>query len=146
MINAPTTTFRRRPPPPLVFWILWVAFLGSITVYQVELGGGLPHGGNAGPQALNLPVVLGAVQFVVAALIRWIVIPKVTDGVRLLPLMVVGLALSESLTFYGIFLVASNMPQTQLAFLVASFFGVLQFAPFYAPPRDLAASSSGLRG
>jgi hypothetical protein len=133
-MNSPNPS-RRRIPPPLIFWILWIGFLGSIGIYQVELGGGLPHGANQAPQAWNLPLILAALQVSVATVIRWFVIPKVTDQTRLLPLMVVGLALSEAVAFYGIFLIGPDMPQTKLQFLLAAFCCTLQFAPYYAPAR-----------
>ena len=135
---------KRKTPPPLVFWILWIAFLSSIGVYQLELGGGIPHGSNQSLQAWNLPLLLSALQLTVATVIRWLVIPKVTDPAKLLPLMVVGLALSEAVVFYGIFLVGQDMPQTRLQFLIGAFFSILQFAPFYAPAQR-ATSGSGSR-
>ena len=59
-------------------------------------------------------------------------IPKARYLRRLLVLMVVGLALSESVVFYGIFLFRADMPATKMALFVLSLLSALQFVPVYA--------------
>jgi hypothetical protein len=116
----------------IVLWVLWVALCTSIVVYQVSLGGGILHGSNASPQGVHFPMPLVLIQIAVASLIRWVIIPRVSEPHRLLVLLIVGLALSEAVGFYGIFLVSRDMPETKMAIFYLSLISALQFAPIYA--------------
>ncbi len=119
-------------PPMTVFWILWSAFLCAIAAYQFTLGHGIPQGHDAPSAGLNPIVLIALIELIVATGIRWFLIPRVSARYRMLVLMIIGIALSESAEFYGIFLIPANMPQTKLVLFVASFVSVLQFAPVFA--------------
>ena len=103
-----------------------------MVVYQFGLGGGIPYGtniDNALPPAGIL--IFSGLEVVGALAIRWLFIPKGYERRTLLYLFVAGLALSESLTFFGIFLVPRGYPQTKMVYLVVSSLCALQLAPLF---------------
>ena len=65
------------------------------------------------------------------SLIRWLVIPKLNDNLKLLRAMIVGLALCEGSGFMQIFLLGKEYPDTQKLIFVLAVLGVVQFAPTY---------------
>jgi len=71
---------------------------------------------------------------VLAAAVRWLVIPKLKEQQKLLVTMIVGLALSEQPIFVSLFLIGADYPQYQIAVLMASVVSLIQFAPSYATP------------
>jgi hypothetical protein len=103
-----------------------------MVVYQFGLGGGIPFGTNIDrtlpPTAI---LIVSGMEVVATLVIRWLFIPKGHNRRTLLYLFVAGLALSESLTFFGIFLVPHGYPQTKMAFLVTSVLCIAQMAPFF---------------
>jgi len=128
---------------PSVLWILWGSILGSIFIYQFKLGHGLPAGHDV-RSVMGDPVIwVCIVTLLVAAVVRWVLIPRVTDLKRLLVFLLVGLALSEAVTFYGIFLFHADMPETKTGLFVLSVLSVLQFVPTYA--KAPAATGDGFR-
>ena len=125
-------------PPVIVLWVLWFAFVCAIVIYQFTLGHGIPQGPNAPSAGLNPLIFMAVGEIVVAAFIRWFLIPRVGTRQKMLVLMVIGIALSESAEFFGIFLVSADMPQTKLALFVASLLSALQFAPLFASPKPVS--------
>jgi len=118
----------------LVMWIIWFAQLQAAFVFQWFLAGGFSKGENvAEPMALWLWLVC-LIPLVVAAGVRWLVIPKIVQPVQQLVAMIVGLALSEASVLMGIFLVAPDYPQNQIGLLMVAVVSLIQFAPSYATP------------
>jgi len=116
----------------LVLWIIWFALVSSIVAYQLILGHGIPHGSNV-PETETSPIAAVAIGEIAAAcVIRWLLIPKTHGAGKLLVLMIIGLALSESAEFFGLFLVPDNQPETKLAIWILSLLSALQFMPVYA--------------
>ena len=103
-----------------------------MVVYQFKLGGGILRGVDARSAFENPILWLCFAWLFGAAFIRWWVIPKTTRMQRLLVLAVVGLALSEAVTFHEIFLFPRDMPGTKMALFVASLLSAVQFMPVYA--------------
>jgi hypothetical protein len=118
-----------------VLWVFWGAMVAAIFFYQFALGHGIPLGANARTQEFQLPVDLALAQIAIAAVLRWVVVPRVSEPAALLPLLVVGLVLSEAVEFYGIFLVPGDMAATKLVFFIGSLLSALQFIPVYASPK-----------
>ena len=115
-------------------WIIWFAQLQAAFVFQWFLAGGFSKGENAAePMALWLWLVC-LIPLVVAAGVRWLVIPKIVQPVQQLVAMIVGLALSEASVLMGIFLVAPDYPQNQIGLLMVAVVSLIQFAPSYATP------------
>ena len=129
MIDAGTTPQKAKAP---VLWILWITILMSLFLYQFKLGHGLTKGHDARPVFQNPMIWLCVFNLIAAAVVRWWFIPKTTDLKRLLVLLIIGLALSEAVTFFGIFLFQSDMPETKTGLFVLSVLSVLQFMPLYA--------------
>ena len=121
----------------LVIWVIWFSLLVSVVIYQFALGRGIPVGENVREEGLNVFVVMSCTQVLIASLIRWILIPRAGAPGKLLVLMIIGLALSESVEFFGLFLISSDQPSTKLALWILSLVSIAQFAPIYAmSPRQ----------
>lgn len=126
-------------PQQMVLWFLWLSMLNAIVLYPFLLGAGLPRGVDVGGGVH--PVLLVALaQLAVATALRWLLIPRAQTTGRVLVLMVLGLALSESAELYGLFLVPADRPETKLWLWGLALAGALQFAPVYARPAPASAS------
>ncbi|QTN31583.1 hypothetical protein HZ994_04335 [Akkermansiaceae bacterium] len=120
----------RKPPVPFVFWIIWFAILNGLFIILFFAAGGIPEGTNEGETPMGLVLVAMALAAVSMA-IRFLLIPRIKDLAKLLPAMVVGLALAEAIGMIGMFVIPKNLPQTQIALFVTSVSAVLAYAPFY---------------
>ena len=109
-----------------------------MAAYQFTLGHGIPQGHDVPSAGLNPIVLVALIELIVATGIRWFLIPRASARQKKLVLMIIGIALSESAEFYGIFLVSTDMPQTKLALFAASFASVLQFAPVFVSPKAIS--------
>ena len=131
------------PSPPqnlkaLVLWVLWFCMVCSIPLYQFMLGHGWLRRDDARSAMQNPIFWLSAGLLAVAAIVRWVFIPQTINSRTLLILLVIGLAQSESVEFYSIFLFPPDMPQTKMGLFALSLLSALQFAPFYARNADPA--------
>jgi hypothetical protein len=127
------------PPKKLVLWIIWFALTSSIVVYQFILGHGVPQGTNEPTTAIHPMALVAVATIAMASLVRWLLIPRNREAGKLLVLMIVGLALSESAQLFGLFLIPSGQPETKLAIWILALLSALQFMPVYAnerPPSD----------
>lgn len=124
----------------LVLWVLWFAMTCAIVFYQVFLGHGWLKGDDARPM-MQYPVIWLCVAWLaIATTVRWAVIPRVPDFRRLLFCLIIGLAFSESVEFFSLFLFPSDMPTTKMGLFVLSVLSALQFMPIYA--RNLVSPPS----
>ena len=135
-MNAPP----RKDPPTLVFWVIWAALTGGVGLYQAKLGGGWLAGKDEG-SAFEMPVTYVALGFVfVASVLRWWVIPRTATKPRLLVGMIVGLALSEAVEFFSLFLYPRTMPETKMGLCALAWLSMAQFVPVYAHPAGTGGS------
>lgn len=118
------------PQTRFVAWVIWAAILFGLFVLQFVIGGGLPLGEDQGDVSIVLSI-LPLCALLVATVIRWVVIPRVTGEQQQLTMMIIGVALAESAQIIQLFVIGSDFPETQRAFLILSVIGVLQFAPTY---------------
>ena len=119
-----------RSPDQLIAWVIWGAILMGLFVLQFFIGGGIP----TGDQMENPPTVMSLICIAgvaIGTLIRWLVIPKLNDNLKLLRAMIVGLALCEGSGIQQIFLLGKEYPDTQKLIFVLAVLGVVQFAPTY---------------
>jgi len=58
-----------------------------------------------------------------------------THARQLLTMMIVGVALSETVEFHGIFLFTADQPETKLSPFLLALVSVAQFMPVYASPK-----------
>ena len=137
----PNTAPQARPQV-LVLWVLWFAMTCAIVFYQVALGHGWLKGDDARPM-LGYPLIWLCVAWLaVAAAVRWAVIPRVTDSRRLLICLIIGLAFSESVEFFGLFLFPADMPTTKMGLFLLSLLSALQFMPTYANTMQVSSISN----
>ena len=122
----------------LVLWIIWALLVCGIVIYPFALGGGVPIGPNAETAGVNFAVVLAVGQIIIASVVRWLLIPRTKTAGQLLVLMIIGLALSEAVEFYGLFLVPTDQPSTKLGLWVLTILSGIQFIPLYATSKEKA--------
>lgn len=118
-------------PTLLIFWIIWFAILQGLVLIQFFVGGGIPKGADQGDPPTLFLVIAGALALAALA-IRFTVIPKIETVAKLMPAMIIGLALSEAVGFVGIFLVGKEFPTTRLGLFVLALCCIASLAPVYA--------------
>jgi hypothetical protein len=110
----------------LVWWVIWGATLSGLVLLYLFLVQGKPL---PAPSAENpLQGLVGVVPLFVSIVLRWLVVPRLTDPTRALVGFIVGVALAEACGLLGIFL---GGPYRDSLF-VLGVLGVAQFVPFYA--------------
>lgn len=88
-----------------------------------------PTGGLASGGGLNQSLwPLALFPFVLGAVVRWVILPRMTSAQVALPVFVVGMALSETCCFLGTFL----FPAARNELFAASTVGILQYLPRFA--------------
>ena len=106
-------------PKTLVFWIIWFAIFNGLFILLFFAAGGIPKGNNEGEAPLG--IICGAAALTVASVaIRFLLIPRIKDPVKLLPAMIVGLALAEGIGIIGMFAVGKELPETRIALFITS--------------------------
>src|SRR6478735_154976 len=123
-----------KPPQALVFWIIWFAILQGLVIQQFFIGGGIPKGVDQGNPPIQWLALAGGLA-IAALVIRFSVIPRLKTIPQKLPAMIIGLALSEGIGLFGMFVVGKNFPETQQVFLVTAIACIVSFAPVYARER-----------
>lgn len=113
-------------------WIIWAGLCAGVVITQFVLGHGIPTGENEPGSKIGLVGAIAFIQILAASAIRWILVPRADALPKQLVLMVLGLALSEGVQFYGLFLVPANQPSTKLALWILSLASCVQFIPLYA--------------
>lgn len=122
-----------KQPQIIVFWIMWFGILSGIVLIQILVGGGIPNGSNSGKAPL-IPVVICSILGIISMAVRFVLIPKASELLKLLPLMIIGLAMAEMVGILGVFLLPDEVPETKLILFVSSVFFILLYAPVYAQP------------
>ncbi len=108
----------------MVWWIIWLSLLSGLCVIYIALGRG-----PVGPAAANpFENLVGLVPLFVSIIVRWLVLPRYTDGQKAFLMFIVGCALAELCAILGIFL---GGPYRDDLF-VLGVLGIAQFVPFYA--------------
>ena len=124
-----------KPPTIIVFWIIWFAILQGLVVIQFFVGGGIPKGADQGNPPVWVLAAAGALALAALA-IRFTIIPKIQSVPKKMPLMIVGLALSEGIGFLGMFAMGKEFPTTRLSLLVLAIACIVSLAPVYAKERS----------
>lgn len=114
-----------RMPPLKVWWIIWGAILVSLCAIWWSFGF-LKLSGNA-PHRNPFYDLVGLVPLFVSIVVRWLVLPRYTDGARAFVVFIAGLALAEVAGILGIFL---GGPYRDDLFLLGAL-GIAQFVPLY---------------
>lgn len=116
------TQVNRSGPAPLIWWSLWF----GITVGLIAIHGVIPQGETT-PTTGALRY-LPLLPLLVASAIRWLVLRRMTDGLRAFPLFVLGLAMAEGSSLLGLFIV----PELRQTYLALGVLALVQYAPFFA--------------
>lgn len=111
-----------KSPPAVIWWALWFGITAGLVAIHVTV------------PVVDAPPTTGALKHVpmipllASSGLRWILLPRVTEGLRALPLFIVGLVLAEAGSLIGLFLV----PDLRQTFLVLGVIGLAQYVPFFA--------------
>jgi hypothetical protein len=114
--------------PKLILWVIWIALFSSVFMYAEFLGGAKPDQGHVDLFLISMLLV----PFGVSIGIRWFLLPKAKTYQGMLPFFIIGMAVAESLVFYGIFL----FPYHQNLFISFAVIGMIQFFPFFLAARS----------
>ncbi|MDB6165400.1 MAG: hypothetical protein JWQ83_540 [Lacunisphaera sp.] len=107
-----------------VWWTIWAFLLADLLgIYSVLGRGPLPP-----PTPNPFANLVGLVPLFVSIIIRWLVLPRVTERSRGFFMFIVGLALAEGCGIMGIFL---GGPYRD-SLVVLGALGIAQFMPFFA--------------
>ena len=110
----------------LIWWIIWAATLTGLGMIYLLLVQGKP----LPPASAENPLrgLIGFVPLFVSIVIRWLVLPRLTEPARAFVFFIAGVALAEACGLLGIFL---GGPYRDSLF-VLGVLGVTQYVPFYA--------------
>lgn len=118
-----------------MLWIIWATMLVSIFYYRFKLAP-MPRGLPPAEPFTYPGVYLSPIPLLIATVVRWLVLPRAVRFQQILVCLVVGLAMSEAVTFFGLFLVPAELSETRAILFTLSTFGILQFIPLYPIPQD----------
>ena len=106
--------------PLIVWWIIWASLLGGVILIGSKFGDfdGVPSG---------IPWFIALPPLFMGMFIRFIVLPRMTERRKALPLFIAGLAMCESTAIIGIFGGAEN----QSALLLLSLLGIVTYMPTF---------------
>ena len=121
--SAPEPTPQQQA---FIWWVIWFAILGGSIVIYFVLG---VKGARTPPAAVSPLAFVGIGPLVISMVLRWLVMPNVTERKRGLALFVTGLALAESATILATFL---GRGETRDAIAIAGILGVAVWAPVFA--------------
>lgn len=110
----------------IILWTIWISLMTALPFYKIFLGAGDRTDTHARPVDV---VVLGLflVPLLMSVAIRWLIIPAMKSYTAILPLFIAGVAVAESLVFYGKFLV----PEFDTIFFFAAVLAMAQFVPVF---------------
>ncbi len=133
MSTRPVSGHADLLPPPQVWWAVWAALMGSVIMLRVVIG---PGSGTASAPAL---IALG--PLVVAAVARFLVLPRFKTPAKAFPFFVAGLAAAEGAGIIGLFLGGRNAD----TFIGLSLVMMGLYAPVLVLRRLLGAEANPFR-
>jgi hypothetical protein len=119
-------------PQLLVIWVIWFSILIGVVTIQFVLGGGIPSGPDAPSKILNPVAIVAVAAILIASGMRWLLLPRANTPGKVLVLVIIGLALSESTEVFGLFLIPADQPSLKLTLWILSLASIVQFIPIYA--------------
>jgi hypothetical protein len=123
----------------MVWWIIWASILGGLVAIYLALGRGPRPPVVAKDLLVNL---VGVIPLFVSIVVRWLVLPRLTNFMRAFITSIIGMSLAEACGLLGIFL---GGPYREDLF-VLGFLGVAQFVPLFARRLLLLGPAVGPSG
>ncbi len=123
---SPSAPLARREVSARGYWLVW----GALCQGWIVLSLFLPDSSRASvaPALYVLPLL----PFFVAAAVRWVLLPRLTQPHLRFPLFILGLSLAEAAGLLTLLL----LPESRLVALVLGLVGMAQFTPAFLPaPR-----------
>jgi hypothetical protein len=118
-------------PKAMIFWILWFAILSGLLMIQLLAKGGVPKLENPENAPILFPA-LGLGMAMASMAVRFVVIPRLDSLEKKLPLMILGLAMAESIGVLGAFVVPPEEGASRLFMLALALVCIVVSAPVYA--------------
>ncbi len=94
---------RGTGPKVIVLWVIWASIFSALFFYRSFLEGSFEGSGMLAENPSLLWGLYGG-TLVIAFSLRFFLLTRARKLQQALTLMIIGLAVSESLTFYGLFL------------------------------------------
>ena len=116
------TTHAKKNPPKVLWWLIWFGRLAAMLVFYFVLQGMPSESEVAGVRFL--PVI----PLILSSIVRWMLLPRISDGSRAFPIFIVGSALAEGSTILGVILV----PSLRQEYLALGLVGLAQYIPTFA--------------
>jgi hypothetical protein len=121
---------RMQTPPAkttlIVWWLIWLGILGALVSVRIVVGDRAEELGAGGKSGLLAYVGVG--PLVLSTLLRWFVMPRMTERAQALVVFVVGVSLAEGCGLLGIFLGGEHRDTLFLLGII----GVAQWIPLFA--------------
>lgn len=116
----------------VVLWLIWSAILCGMLMILVFAGGGWPAGEDAGFSHVDPIFIAASSGWLISMGIRFLALPRIDHPAGVLPLAIIGMALSEGAMFLGIFAMMNDLVVMRQTLIVMAFVGVAAYAPVYA--------------
>ncbi len=116
------TTSPRKTPPTIVWWTLWFSITAGLLAIHVTIP--VTEAAPTTGPLKHVPMI----PLLASSALRWVVLPRITDGWRAFPIFIAGLVLAEAGSLIGLFLV----PDLRQTYLVLGVAGLAQYVPFFA--------------
>lgn len=110
-----------------ILWVIWGAILIGLVYYRMLLVSGADNTKSIVMPEGSTGWLLYLVPIVIAVSMRWLVIPRIRNPMRVMVPFIVGISFAETLTFFGIFI----FPKQFTLFYFTSWALMLQLAPLW---------------
>lgn len=123
----PTNPTTKKIPQALLERIIWCAITTGLIVIYFTVG--QDHAKTAATPAPAALAFIGILPLAFSTAMRWMMLPRMTEPQKRLPLFIVGVALAESCGVLGIFLGGEHKD----TLFVLSLLGLAQYFPAFLP-------------
>lgn len=116
-------------------WVIWYAILSGMGILLQFAGGGWPKGETTEEYLTHPVFIIGWILFLVSMGVRWFLLPRLAPLTSILPVAIIGMALSESAFILSLFVLPSSMTEGRQILCLIGFIGVALYLPIYASSR-----------
>lgn len=129
----------KPPSPKLVLWIIWAALLGGVFIFRFVLvsNSGATRPAHLDSEAVRTVMLFGPALLSLAIRLLWV--PRAPDRGKVFVACIVGMALAESLTLYGVLLFRDQVD----LFFAVSVGLIASYCPLFVPERPSVAARPG---
>jgi hypothetical protein len=118
------------PPTALIEWLLWTALITGMLVLYITLGVTV----TPPPEQTSASMVsyAGLLPLTLSCVVRWVLLPRITNRKKRLPIFIVGMAMAEGSGLLALFLGGDHRD----TLFTLGVLGVAQYLPPLLPRTD----------